>query len=309
MTAIITPQRRIWTPADPFATVCPNCGKRVRRAADWLRRKRAWLRRRLLDPLALFAAGDGFVDSSGNDVIDASGNDEVDGGAGTCCLFQARDCPTSALRSLYVPKSKIVAAGGVYYFESGGVCYSASLSDPAPCNSTPLVTGETAVTSCSDSACSSPTCPSCQTTPSTFMCTGWAGGFPCGNSTVCANPNSLDWDGTLVQQTGNCNLWVAPPNVVGGVDYFPSVPNQLVARYWTMAMTLDCGNAGVIPGLASNSWGLVVFLEDSCGTISYTISYQKTTPGGTPPGTYLPISGQDGAVSTCGATSPTLTIA
>lgn len=103
-------------------------------------------------------------------MLNAAGKRILNNGNNICCLYQARLCSDNSLAGVYVPKSKV--AGGTYYFKtSGGLCAYASLSDPAPCNSTPLVTGETAATSCTSGPCAT-ACPNCTDTSSSYSVSG-----------------------------------------------------------------------------------------------------------------------------------------
>jgi hypothetical protein len=152
MTALARPQ--LWIPG------APSLLRRPRRVRRWLRA--------LLDPLAHFVSGDQLLDDSGNDMLDDSGNDMLDGGSAVCCIYQARDCATNTLQSLYVRKSQFPAFPATYYFKLSGTCYYVQTSDKVACSNTPNVSGETAFASCA--ACA-PSCPGL-TSPSSLSIAG-----------------------------------------------------------------------------------------------------------------------------------------
>lgn len=219
------PYPKLWTPW-------------TRPSRPALRDRRSWLRR-LIDPIAAYATGDVMLDSSGNVMLDSSGNVLLDGGSQSCCLYQARLCSDNSLAGVYVKKSQFPSFPSTYYFKtSGGTCMYAQSSDAAPCDSTPLVTGETAVASCSDSACT--LCPDGTGLSTTYTITGWNGTFPdandifwCGNPCTGAVPSALvatkitpgspgptaEWSYTTPCVTGCCGgsgaAWTIPINGTG----------------------------------------------------------------------------------------------
>lgn len=80
----------IWT---PHADFCPSCGKPVRRAANWLRRKRDWLRG-LRFPWANFT-GEDYVDATtGELIVDATTGEQDVNSSGACCCNAGTVCPT-----------------------------------------------------------------------------------------------------------------------------------------------------------------------------------------------------------------------
>lgn len=112
---IAIPQRRLWVP-------------------DWMRAPAWFTGGRVLKP--------------GGRSLASAGQQLTPNATATCCLYQARDCATNTLQSLYLKKSQFPSFPSTYYFKYSGTCYYVQSTDTAPCNSTPLVTGETAETDC-----------------------------------------------------------------------------------------------------------------------------------------------------------------
>lgn len=186
------PHPNLWIPGERFR--------------DSLARKRNWLRR-LRAPWVNFT-GEDYVDATtGKLVVDATtGKQEVNSGSGNgCCLYQARDCATNTLQSLYVKKSQFPSFPSTYYFKYSGTCYYVQSSDVATCNSTPLVTGETGYASCAACGTCTP-CPTTLTSPSSLLVTGWASAFgSCISGCPDFDTTTPNWDGVITYTSPS--LW------------------------------------------------------------------------------------------------------
>jgi hypothetical protein len=275
---IAIPQRKIWTPWERPAPRRPS-----------LRDRRSWWRR-LIDPLALYANGDGLLDGTGADMLDASGNEMIDGGSQTCCLYQARDCATGALQSLYVKKSQFPSFPSTYFFKLSGTCYYVQTSDKVACSNTPNVSGATSYASCA--ACTGGGgggAPCACAWPAGLSATYTVSGFGSLGTCPDCDPDTTDpaWDGTLNHIGGGCVWWAADSS------FDPLSINGAM---------LDITYTQVVLNTTACRWELYI----ACGSVinpTQTMWSGYKTTGSTPAGTYSFVS------SDCGNTTPTMTVA
>lgn len=253
--------------ASPLWTPWSASSLASNRARQRIAGKRSWLRR-LIDPLAAYAMGQPLTDpSTGKVMTDSSGKVMLDGGHETCCLYQARDCATSTLQSLYVRKSQFPSFPSTYYFKLSGTCYYVQASDKVACTNTPNVSGETGYASCSACAGGGSACPT-GALPATYTVTGWEnviqsyGGYPNGQG---FGPSPCLWDGVL---SGGPPYSITDCNHIDGLgSYFPVVGSSDWTdgrAFLTCGTTADFANFGsggapyAFPPGAGYWWGLMI---------------------------------------------------
>ena len=236
----------------------------------------------------LHAMGRLFTNSGWN--FNAAGGSFGSATGKPCCVYQARDCATNTLQSLYVKKSQFPSYPSTYFFELSGTCYYVQSTDKVACSNTPNVSGETAFSSCA-------------------ACTSGGGGAPCS----CAWPAGLSatytvagtgsigtcplcdsdttdpaWDGSFHHVGGGCVWWAAdasfdPLSINGAmldITYTQIVLNAAACRW---EMYIACGS--VINPTQTMWWGT----KTTGSTPAGNFSFQGSDCGNTAPAT-LPVS-------------------